>query len=202
MQGRVIKPQKAYSRKILALDTFSKLMKNERWFETQLTELSESKSIKKIILLGARTSQLAQHVSTHYPDTEIIICGSPSNESDASSYYQGNIVDYNEFDKETVIISNLFIHSFTNEQLWELSEKIYECRAFIIAESHRYWFSTWLIFIIAPFIKQNSRREIKQSIRSGFRFGELAGLLHLDWHWDERATLGGIHAITKNIDSL
>jgi len=40
------------------------------------------------------------------------------------------------------------------------------------------------------------------SIQSGFRFGELAGLLHIDWHWDEKATKGGIHAITTNNDYL
>ncbi len=181
------------------------LMQNDRWILTQLKDLSENRShspITKIIELGAGDGYLAQKMKAQHPNAEIIACDlidKPNHITEQITWKKGDILDFDGFDSQTTVVANLFIHHLTDDQLWQLSEKISPCRALIMAEPHRYWFSKWLGYLTYPFVNSVTRHDMIVSINAGFRFGELAGLLNLDWHWDERVSLGGVHSITKRL---
>jgi len=191
-------PAAVRSRKDLRLINW--FMRNERWILKQLEQLQQAKPITKIIEMGAGDGILIQKIKAQFPDAEVIACdliNKPNHIDDTILWQSGNIMDYDGFDDQSVLITNLFIHHLDDEQLWELSEKISSCRALVIAEPHRYWFSKLLGYLTCPLVNYVTRHDMIVSIDAGFRFGELAGLLHLDWHWDERLTAGGIHAITQ-----
>ena len=214
MRERIVKPEildhldpsaPSAKRSRMDLRRINWFMKNERWILSQLDKFSESEpnsSITKIVELGAGDGHLTKKIKVQHPDAQVIACDlidKPNNLTGDIIWKKGDIFNFNDFDEHTVVVANLFIHHLTNEQLWELSEKILPCRALIMAEPHRYWFSKLLAYLTYPFINSVTRHDMMVSIDAGFRFGELACLLHLDWHWDERASLGGIHSITKRL---
>ncbi len=174
-------------------------MRGEAWI---IQQLSVFENLRKVVEIGAGNGHLAALVHKNFPDVEVIaidLMSSPEHLSGGIQWRYEDALISDCYDAETVVIANLFIHHLDEEGLWNLGEKIGNCRAVIMSEPHRYWFSKCLGYLIFPFVNHVTRHDMMVSIDGGFRFGELAGLIHVDWHWDERASLGGIRAIAKNI---
>ncbi len=159
-------------------------------------------SLTKVVEIGAGDGHLASLIKNKFPNVEVIavdLLQRPEDISEDIKWKSEDVMQSNCFDSDTVVIANLFIHHLDNEDLFNLGEKISDCRAIIMAEPHRYWFSKLLGYILFPLINHVTRHDMIVSIDAGFRFGELAGLIDVDWHWDERAAIGGIRSIATQI---
>jgi len=174
-------------------------MRGETWI---LKQLAEIKDLTKVIEIGAGNGHLTLKIKQQFPNIEVIaidLLGRPENLPDEIIWKSEDVMTTESFDENTVVVANLFIHHLDNEMLFQLGDKISPCRAIIMAEPHRYWFSKLLGYLSFPFINHVTRHDMIVSIDAGFRFGELAGFIDVDWHWDERAALGGIRSIATQI---
>jgi 2-polyprenyl-3-methyl-5-hydroxy-6-metoxy-1,4-benzoquinol methylase len=174
-------------------------MRGEPWI---LQQLSEFDNLSKVVEIGAGDGHLASLVKKKFPNVEVIavdLLDRPVGISKEIQWRSEDALISDCYDSDTVVIANLFIHHLDEDGLWNLGEKMSNCRGLITSEPHRYWFSKLLGYLIFPFVNRVTRHDMIVSIEAGFRFGELAGLMNVDWHWDERAALGGIRSIAKQI---
>ncbi len=174
-------------------------MRGEAWI---LQKLASVENLSKVVEIGAGDGYLATKIKKQFPDVEVIaidLIDRPEGVSADVKWRSEDVIKSDCFDSDTVVIANLFIHHLDNEDLYNLGEKISDCRAIIMAEPHRYWFSKLLGYLIFPIVNHVTRHDMILSIDAGFRFGELAGLIDVDWHWDERAALGGIRSVATQI---
>ncbi len=174
-------------------------MRGEAWI---LHQLSCFENLRKVVEIGAGDGHLASAVKEKFPNVEVIavdLLERPKGISSNIEWRSEDALTTDCYDSETVVIANLFIHHLDDENLWQLGEKINLCRALITSEPHRYWFSKLIGYTLFPVINHVTRHDMIVSIEAGFRFGELAGLIPVDWHWDERAALGSIRSIARKI---
>lgn len=174
-------------------------MRGEPWI---LQQLSEFENLSKVVEIGAGNGHLVCIIKKNFPRIEVIaidLLERPEGIPREIQWLSENALTSDCYDSDTVVIANLFIHHLDEESLWQLGEKIGHCRGIIMAEPHRYWFSKLLGYLLFPLVNHVTRHDMMISIDAGFRFGELAGLMNVDWHWDERASLGGIRSIAKRI---
>ncbi len=190
-------PAAIRSRKDLRLINW--FMQGETWILGQLDELGD---IRKVVEIGAGDGHLCSKIKEKFPNAEVIaidLLERPSRVHKDVDWKSEDVFLSDCFDKDAIVVANLFIHHLDNEGLWQLSKKVSKCRAIIMAEPHRYWFSKLLGYPLFPFVNHVTRHDMMVSIEAGFRFGELAGLIDVDWHWDERAGLGGIRSIARQV---
>jgi len=174
-------------------------MRGEAWIIKQLEGIE---GLTKVVEIGAGDGYLASRIKNEFSNVEVIavdLLDRPKGVSEGVEWRSEDVMKSDCFDSETVVIANLFIHHLDDKDLFNLGEKISDCRTIIMAEPHRYWFSKLLGYLLFPFINHVTRHDMIVSIDAGFRFGELAGLIDVDWHWDERAALGGIRSIATQI---
>ncbi len=174
-------------------------MRGEAWI---LQKLASVENLSKVVEIGAGDGHLATKIKERFPDVEVIaidLLDRPEGVLADVKWRSEDVMESDCFDSDTVVVANLFIHHLDNEDLYNLGEKISDCRAIIMAEPHRYWFSKLLGYLIFPIVNHVTRHDMILSIDAGFRFGELAGLIDVDWHWDERAALGGIRSVATQI---
>lgn len=106
-----------------------------------------------------------------------------------------------------VLIANLFLHHFTDEQLRVLGSRISpRTRLILAAEPERRWIHSVMgrFFCWLAELHPITQFDMQVSIRAGFRGDELARSLGLDaqvWSWECRATLlGGYRLIAVRRD--
>ncbi len=161
------------------------LMRSEPWI---VKTLSEFENLTKVVVIGTGEERLTNEIKAHFPHVKVIHIV-PTEDI----FKSGN------FDNETVVVANLFIHRLDDDQLWSLGEKISQCRGIIMSEPHRYWFSKLLSYALFPLVNQTTRHNMLENIESGFRFGEIPGMMDVDWHWDERPCIGGIRSVGRKV---
>ena len=174
-------------------------MRGETWI---LQQLASIENLSKVVEIGAGDGHLATKIKEKFPGVEVIaidLLDRPEGVSTDVKWRSEDVMKSDCFDGDTVVVANLFIHHLDDENLFQLGEKICNCRAIIMAEPHRYWFSKLLGYFMFPLINHVTKHDMIVSIDAGFRFGELAGLIDVDWHWDERAALGGIRSVATQI---
>ncbi len=108
-----------------------------------------------------------------------------------------------------VVVANLFLHHFTDEQLRVLGSRISpKTRLILAAEPERRWMHTVMgrFFCWLAELHPITQFDMQVSIRAGFRGEELARSLGLDvqeWRWECSATvLGGYRLIAMRNDVL
>lgn len=106
-----------------------------------------------------------------------------------------------------VLVANLFLHHFTDEQLRVLGSSISpKTRIILAAEPERRWQHTVMgrFFCWLAELHPITRFDMQVSIRAGFRDDELATSLGLDariWRWQCQATLlGGYRLLAMRRD--
>jgi hypothetical protein len=190
-------PAAIRSRKDLRLINW--FMRGEAWIVQQLASFE---NLRKVVELGAGDGHLARLIKEKFPEVEVIavdLIDRPSGVPNEIEWRSENVLQSDCYDSETVVVANLFIHHLDEEALYKLGDKISPCRAILMAEPHRYWFSKLVGFTTFPFINHVTKHDMMVSIDAGFRFGELAGLINVDWHWDERLGLGSVRSMAKQI---
>lgn len=92
-----------------------------------------------------------------------------------------------------IVVANLILHHFQDEQLAELGRRMEHARLLVISEPARHPIHLWKGRLIDAVLGFNhvTMYDMACSIRAGFRTGELPRLLKLDpahWHFRESNT--------------
>ncbi|MGJ8676902.1 MAG: class I SAM-dependent methyltransferase [Akkermansiaceae bacterium] len=183
-------PRAVRSRRDLRL--INRLMRGEDWILKQLGEL---KSLKKVIELGAGEGLLSNKVKVLFPEVEVValdLITKPQGLNPEVSWQQVNVLEYDAYDKDSVVIANLFIHHLSDEQLSQLGEKLAEVKAVLFAEPHRCKVALVMGRCLFPVINDVTRHDMIVSIRAGFIKSDLTKLFK-GFDWEESCgLLGGI----------
>ncbi len=123
-----------------------------------------------------------------------------------AAWTQGDLFAQRLPDSE-VLVANLFLHHFTDDQLHVLGTRISpKTRVILAAEPERRWIHSAVgrFFCWLAELHPITKFDMQVSIRAGFRENELAASLGLDaqiWHWECQATLlGGYRLIAMRKD--
>ena len=111
--------------------------------------------------------------------------------SEEIAWLQGDV--FEELSAGDLLIANLFLHHFTDQQLGELAQRMREFQAICISEPWRSRISLSEGYALWPLVNRVTRHDMVVSIRAGFVRGELPELLGLDARWkiEEQVSLLG-----------
>ena len=180
-------PEALRSRRDLRVINF--LMGNERWI------------LKKVeggtmIELGAGSGELTRQLAAFGKVTGLDLQEKP--EGLQCDWKAGDLFEtFSETDGE-VVVANLILHHFEDEQLEELGLLIRSRRRFVAVEPWRSRLSLVEGAMLWPLINRVTKHDMMVSIRAGFQKGELPELLKLgrDWEWREEVSLlGGLRVL-------
>lgn len=97
-----------------------------------------------------------------------------------------------------VVIANLFLHHFKDEELRELGALLRGCEGLCISEPRRSRLAEAEGYALFPLVNSVTRHDMMVSIRAGFCRGELPDLLGLvaaEWEIREQETLLGAYRL-------
>ena len=168
-------------------------MRGEAWI---LRQLDKMPVVERVVELGAGSGHLAKSIHACWPELEVVcvdLTPRPAHLDGRVSWWQGDVFDYNGYDGNTVVVTNLFLHHFEAQQLEQLGNKMRGIRALLAAEPYRGTMSLLMGRCLFPFVNDVTRHDMAVSIGAGFRTGELAMMLGMDLDWLEcRGFFGGI----------
>jgi len=176
------------SRRDLRLINF--LMGNERWILGQL------KGGERVVELGAGAGDLTRKLAEGHEVTGLDLQGAPKGLE--GSWVEGDLFETLGRVGGEVVVANLILHHFQDEDLARLGELLGSRRRLLIVEPWRSRVALAEGLGLFPFVNGVTRHDMMVSIRAGFRRGELARLLGLgeDWVWREEVSLlGGIRVL-------
>ncbi|MEM9481360.1 MAG: class I SAM-dependent methyltransferase, partial [Verrucomicrobiota bacterium] len=153
-------------------------------------------SWKSAVELGAGDGELLRRLASRFPDRHlrgIDFAPQPSQLPKNVSWLREDILE-SDFSSTDVLVANLILHHFTNEQLKALAPRLRDCSAIFTVEPFRDRRAMFLSRGMGPFVNEVTRHDMKASIEAGFRPGELPELLGLNsetWRVEERTTFRG-----------
>ncbi len=130
------------------------------------------------------------------------LAGRPADWPPGASWTQGDLFQQPLPDTE-VLVANLFLHHFEDDQLRILGGRLSpQTRLILAAEPARQRIHTWLGRVVCSIAELNfvTRHDMQASIRAGFRSQELPQALGLDeaWRWQVGSTpLGAYHLMAQ-----
>ena len=178
------------------------IMGNHAWMLRTLQ--SERKPGEHICELGAGDGALSRKIlqnaicspqELHAVD----LAGEPKNWPAGAIWHRGDLFAQTLPDCE-ILIANLFLHHFTEEQLAKLGERLSpKTRLILAAEPARYFIhkiSGWLFSNLTR-LNHVTRHDMQVSIRAGFRGDELPRALKLsgEWSWRCQSRPFGAHRV-------
>ncbi len=164
------------------------IMGNHRWIERMLRRHGEPGW--RITELGAGDGTLSRRLlqtglcraeNLHGTD----LASRPSNWPEAAGWTCGNVLTQ-PLPESEVVVANLMLHHFTDEQLRMLGSRISPAtRLLVAAEPARCWIFTILGRLFCEIAELNHvhRHDMQVSIRAGFRGNELRVALGLGVEW-------------------
>lgn len=178
------------------------VMGNHRWMEKKLRALYQPGW--HITEIGAGDGSLSlrflqQGICTAKDLHAFDLAGRPARWPAAAAWTQGDLLKQPLPDSE-VLVANLFLHHFRDEQLSELGRRISpKTRLILAAEPDRRRIHTLggkLLCWLAE-LHPITRFDMQVSIRAGFRGDELKLALRLgpEWHSEVRSTIFGAHRV-------
>lgn len=186
---------------------FNRIMGNFRWFSRQLRRhLLPGDTILEI---GAGTGDLGRHLRRTTPDNWVSkldgldLCSRPSDWPESCIWHKCDLRSFAEYDRYTVILANLVLHQFDEEELRAIG-RIFSTGARLVLTSETARRRLHIHQLRGAFllgINYVSRHDAKVSIEGGFLGDELPGFLGLDpENWDcdcETGFLGQYRMIAK-----
>ncbi len=179
-----------------------------RWLLKQIdAQLSADSNIRRVIECGAGdgvlTRKIADMLTARHPDISITAVDLQPHprgwqEHPNAQWHQGDLLTADAlFDNTTLIVANLMLHHFTEEQLQSLGKTFARARCALISEPHRW--RPWMRFALYPLgLNDVTRHDMKVSIESGFTDTELADWLGFsapDWEVSSHSTFRGLHQV-------
>jgi len=171
-------PRAVRSRRDLRL--INLLMGNHHWLLKQVKELRE-RGITKIVEIGSGDGLFCNKLGEEGFSVQAIdLAPEPKELHENVIWRQGDIFELLGEIKGDVIIANLFLHHFKEDELKKLGELFHHYSYFLCCEPLRW--STAHVFgkILHPVINDVTRHDMHVSIDAGFVEGELCELLGLE----------------------
>lgn len=173
---------------------FNRLLGNNRWWRSVLPRFTSHQTGLEI---GAGDGALAQIHGLHGLDLQAQPEGWPT----TFDWHQTDVLIFEHWEKYPVIVSNLFLHHLSEDQLKELGSRWNESAQVVLAcepwraRGFRSGFALvcWLVRAHAV-----SRHDGRVSVEAGFRGTELPALLELDpnrWRWEISYSVFGMYRL-------
>ncbi|BDS05194.1 hypothetical protein NT6N_02340 [Oceaniferula spumae] len=171
-------------------------MRGHAWI---LNEVSAMHNVSKVVELGAGDGRLCNKVKTLLPTCEVTavdLIPKPETVRSDIVWQQASIFEYDGFDRDTVVVANLFIHHLDDKELKLLGARLAQVRAVVLAEPHRKKTAELMGRLLFPLVNQVTRHDMITSIRAGFVKEEISKLIGRNFHWKESLGMfGGIRMI-------
>jgi hypothetical protein len=168
-------------------------MRGEAWI---LDQLHQIEGLQRVVELGAGDGSLATAILNQLPNVDVTcvdLIDRPCDLDTRVTWWQGDVLHYESYDENTVVVANLFLHHLNPTELKQLGDQISEVRMVLAAEPYRSSLSMLMSRCLHPFVNDVTRHDMAVSIRAGFREGELGHSFGDDWKWSERRGMfGGI----------
>lgn len=166
------------------------LMGNERWVLKQL-DAHPAAALQGVLELGAGDGHLCRKISAQFPRSRV--CGfdlidRPSELPAAIEWQAGDITTIAAPRGFGVLVANLFLHHFTDEQLAWLTAWLPHVSLVIFNEPLRRRSSHFWGRCLHPLLSEVTRHDMHVSIDAGFVVGELSALwpaLTAQWQIEE-----------------
>ena len=177
---------------------------NFRWMLSRLRGLEIAPGAP-VIELGAGDGTFASYLSKHFPDTNytaLDLAPRPEGFPDQWQWRQQDIFDGLELDSDSIVLANLFLHHFTDDQLGQLGESLKNCRALIFSEPERNVMFRGLGCLTQTVFQFNhvTKHDMHVSIEAGFKGMELINAMHLENRKNhlEHSLLGFYRLVSKH----
>jgi len=151
---------------------------------------------KKVVELGAGEGCLVNAIKERFPNAQVTgvdLVNRPNSIKSEVQWHAANVFEYEEFDTDTVVVANLFVHHLQDEELHRLAERLSGVRAILFAEPYRGGVPLLMGRCIFPVINEVTRHDMIVSIKAGFRERELSEFFGEGYECSEgRGFFGGI----------
>jgi len=176
------------------------IMGSFRWVRNQLAK--QVKPEDRIVELGAGDGGLLSYVAEKHPEmaqqwTGLDLAPRPPGLPKGAQWVQGDFFSATAageaLNEATVVVANLILHHFTDEDLGKLAGQFKKARVLVINEPARYVQHYWKGRLLDAIFEFNhvTMYDMLLSIRAGFRKGELRQVLSLsgeEWECWESST--------------
>ncbi len=179
-------PRAQRSRRDLRCINF--FMGNERWLISQLPHAMPSVSE-----IGAGDGHLLSRIAKQHPSLALKaydLAPRPASFPSSIEWIQGDVFSQLGSKDGGVLLANLFLHHFTDQQLAELGRWMEPFDCLLICEPWRALLPQLMGKFASPLIHPITRHDMRVSIEAGFVPGEMAKLLRLaDLGFEVKETL-------------
>jgi hypothetical protein len=154
------------------------IMGNERWITSMIPE-----NTRHITEIGAGEGHLLSRLARKHPQAEITaydLAPRPAHLPASVKWIQADLFTQAPPETGGILIANLFLHHFTDEQLAVLGNWMRRFDTLLINEPLRASFPLILGKLATPFIHPITRHDMRVSIEAGFRTGEIPASLGLE----------------------
>lgn len=180
-------PAALRNRRDLRLINF--LMGAERWFVSTLRRVAAPRD--SFLEIGAGTGELGRSLARAIAPvryTGLDLWPRPHNWPDHWRWMQTDLLDFQNYAAESVVIGNLILHQFSTEELAGIGRMMQQhARVIAFSEPARRSLHLWQVKLLAPLgLSPVARHDALVSIRAGFLGEELPMALGLDrrnWKW-------------------
>src|SRR5690625_4907727 len=147
-------PDAIASRRDLRL--INKIMGNEKWIAKKL--FSSLKPNDRILEIGAGSGDLGRFLQKKSSQKPLDYCGldlapRPADLPADWQWFQDDLTKFNRFGDFTILLANLILHHFENDDLAELGKKIghSDLRLIVACEPARFPLHRWQLHLLRPF---------------------------------------------------
>lgn len=167
-------------------------MRGEEWI---LQSLHQSVTLpKRVIELGAGEGKLVNKISRAFPEVQVTALDfipKPESVDEKVEWVSGDLMEYEGFSEDTVVVANLFIHHLEREGLEKLGHKLSGVQGLYFSEPYRARIPLVMGRSIFPLVNEVTRHDMMVSIKAGFKRGELPEVFGEAFQWTETVGLFG-----------
>jgi Methylase involved in ubiquinone/menaquinone biosynthesis len=182
------------------LRVFNRLLGTERWLREVVGK--ELHAGERVLEIGAGDGDIASRMlKQSYPWDPLDLAAMPEWWPRAARWYQADALTFNYSPSHAVIVANLVLHHFDDQQLAALGGRLAAtARVIVVNDLTRSAWRAWLFPVLCRLIHAHrvTRHDGVLSIRAGFRDEELPRALKLDparWRWTTIQTIPGAYRL-------
>jgi hypothetical protein len=159
------------------LQRINAFMGNMSWLLKNLPE--QARSISE---LGAGDGRFADRLSREHPQADVWaydLQPKSARVAERIQWVKGDVLKQPKPGQGGVLIANLILHHFNDDELRDLGTFVRAFDVLIINEPRRAHLPLWLAKLATPFLNAITRHDMRVSIEAGFEQGEMPELLGL-----------------------